>query len=156
MPPSTTYKSALTTARISSSRGRPPGLGGGIKSLISSHSVSVRSVGYGVAVMPIMYRTDATYERLFKQPLRSTDFRLLLHRLRLSSQWRLIGTEHCGCNQAGIGRHQITSVEEQEVTTHDFGCSNHFGMPTTHHSSPWCCQTCQRRDSLLGPIFLEE
>jgi hypothetical protein len=30
----------------------------------------VRSVGYGVAVMPIMYRTDATYERLFKQPLR--------------------------------------------------------------------------------------
>jgi hypothetical protein len=32
----------------------------------------VRSVGYGVAVMPIMYRTDATYERLFKQPLRET------------------------------------------------------------------------------------
>src|SRR4029453_9983022 len=68
----TLLKSALTTARISSSRGRPPGLGGGIKSLIRSHSVSVRSVGYGVAVMPIMYRTDATYERLFKQPLSST------------------------------------------------------------------------------------
>src|SRR5215470_17881343 len=78
MPPSTTYKSALTTARISSSRGRPPGLGGGIKSLISSHSVSVRSVGYGVVVMPIMYRTDATYERLFKQPLRSRPYALSL------------------------------------------------------------------------------
>src|SRR4029450_69182 len=61
---------ALTTARISSSRGRPPGLGGGIKSLIRSHSASVRSVGYGLAVIPPVYRTDATYGRLFKQPLR--------------------------------------------------------------------------------------
>src|SRR4029453_8216769 len=62
---------ALTTARISSSRWRPPGLGGGIKSLIRSHSASVRSVGYGVVVIPPVYRTGATYGRLFKQPLRS-------------------------------------------------------------------------------------
>src|SRR5215212_7488523 len=61
---------ALTTARISSARGRPPDLGGGIKSLIQSHSASVRSVGYGVAVIPPVYRTGATYGRLFKQPLR--------------------------------------------------------------------------------------
>src|SRR5215212_6956692 len=60
---------ALTTARISSARGRPPDLGGGIKSLIQSHSASVRSVGYGVAVIPPVYRTGATYGRLFKQPL---------------------------------------------------------------------------------------
>src|SRR5215813_2820389 len=60
---------ALTTARISSSRWRPPGLGGGIKSLIRSHSASVRSVGYGFAVIPPVYRTEATYGRLFKQPL---------------------------------------------------------------------------------------
>src|SRR5262249_29051748 len=63
---------ALTTARISSSRWRPPGLGGGIKSLIRSHSVSVRSVGYCLAVIPPVYRTGATYGRLFKQPLRGT------------------------------------------------------------------------------------
>src|SRR5262250_1595638 len=61
---------ALTTARISSLRGRPPGLGGGSKSLIRSHSASVRSVGYGLAFIPTVYRTDATYGRLFKQPLR--------------------------------------------------------------------------------------
>src|SRR5215831_1927885 len=61
---------AWTTARISSSRWRPPGLGGGINSLIRSHSASVRSVGYGLAVIPPVYRTDATYGRLFKQPLR--------------------------------------------------------------------------------------
>jgi hypothetical protein len=29
----------------------------------------VRSVGYGLAVIPPVYRTDATYGRLFKQPL---------------------------------------------------------------------------------------
>jgi hypothetical protein len=27
-------------------------------------------VGYGFAVIPTVYRTDATYGRLFKQPLR--------------------------------------------------------------------------------------
>src|SRR4029450_11544372 len=60
---------ALTTARISSSRWRPPGLGGGSEFLIRSHSASVRSVGYGLAVIPPVYRTGATYGRLFKQPL---------------------------------------------------------------------------------------
>src|SRR4029450_6490894 len=64
---------ALTTARISSSRWRPPGLGGGIKSLIRSHSASVRSVGYGLAVIPPVYRTGATYGRLFKQPLKTLE-----------------------------------------------------------------------------------
>jgi hypothetical protein len=60
---------ALTTARISSARWRPPGLGGGIKGWISSHSASVRSVGYGVVFIPRVYRTDTTYGGLFKQPL---------------------------------------------------------------------------------------
>src|SRR5262245_65824420 len=72
MPPSTTSKRAWTTARISSLRKRPPGLGDGSKSLIRSHSASVRSVGYGLAFIPTVYRTDATYGRLFKQPLRHT------------------------------------------------------------------------------------
>src|SRR4029453_13434434 len=69
----TLLKSALTTARISSSRGRPPGLGGGIKSLIRSHSASVRAVRYVLAVIPPVFRNDATYGRLFKQPLRILD-----------------------------------------------------------------------------------
>src|SRR4029453_690643 len=78
---------ALTTARISSSRWRPPGLGGGIKSLIRSHSASVRSVGYGVVVIPPVYRTGATYGRLFKQPLRVVKSS---HALRRNSRctWR--------------------------------------------------------------------
>jgi hypothetical protein len=33
----------------------PPGLGGGIKYLIQSHSASVRSVGYGLAFIPRVY-----------------------------------------------------------------------------------------------------
>src|SRR5215470_11094369 len=65
---------ALTTARISRARWRPPGLGGGIKSLIRAHSASVRSVGYGVAVIPPVYRTGATYGRLFKQPLKEAGY----------------------------------------------------------------------------------
>ena len=69
MPPSTTYKMALTTARLSSTRCRPPGLGGGSKGLRQSHSAPVRSVGYGFAVIPTVYRTGAIYGRLFKQPL---------------------------------------------------------------------------------------
>ena len=39
--------------------------------MIQSHSASVRSVGYGLAFIPRVYGTDATYGRLFKQPLRS-------------------------------------------------------------------------------------
>src|SRR5215471_1376791 len=38
--------------------------------LMGSHSVSVRSVGYDFAVIPPVYRTDATYGLLFTQPLR--------------------------------------------------------------------------------------
>src|SRR5262245_18632609 len=64
---------ALTTARISNSRWRPPGLGGGIKFLIRSHSASVRSVGYGLAAIPPVYRTGAIYGRLFKQSLSKLD-----------------------------------------------------------------------------------
>src|SRR5712691_1442265 len=37
---------ALMTLRISKVRGRPPGFAGGINSLISSHCLSVKSVGY--------------------------------------------------------------------------------------------------------------
>src|SRR5215468_3349246 len=62
---------ALTTARISSARWRPPSFGGGIRFLIRSHSASVRSVGYGLAFISRVYCTDATYRRLFKQPLRA-------------------------------------------------------------------------------------
>src|SRR5712692_10560922 len=62
---------AWTTARLSNSRGRPPALGGGINLLIQSHSASVRSVEYGLGFIPKVYRTDATYRRLFKQPPRA-------------------------------------------------------------------------------------
>src|SRR5215212_11083681 len=74
---------ALTTARISNARWRPPGFGGGIKSLIRSHAASVRSVGYGLTFIPRWYRTDAIYRRLFKQPLRHfNDFLTRVHRRR--------------------------------------------------------------------------
>jgi hypothetical protein len=45
----------------------------GINSLIHSHSASVRSVGYGLASILTVSRTDATYGRFFKQPLRAVD-----------------------------------------------------------------------------------
>ena len=48
-------------SHIEFSRRRPPGFGGGINSLIRSHSASVRSVGYGVTSILTVYRTDATY-----------------------------------------------------------------------------------------------
>src|SRR4029453_6892660 len=50
---------ALSTALIHSVRGRPPLLAAGIKSLIHSHSSSVRSLGY---VFSFIYPCYTTHE----------------------------------------------------------------------------------------------
>src|SRR5438128_8685635 len=48
---------ALSTARIHRVRGRPPLLAAGIKSLIHSHSSSVRSLGYIFSFIYPFYTT---------------------------------------------------------------------------------------------------
>src|SRR6266436_8862470 len=48
---------ALSTARIHRVRGRPPLLAAGIKSLIHSHSSSVRSLGYIFSFIYTFYTT---------------------------------------------------------------------------------------------------
>src|SRR6266566_7140672 len=50
---------ALSTARIHRVRGRPPLLAAGIKSLIHSHSSSVRSLGY---IFVFIYPFYTTHE----------------------------------------------------------------------------------------------
>ena len=50
-PVRSTYTMPLTTSRISTVRGRPPGLAGGSKGSRMSHSSSVRSLGYGLRVI---------------------------------------------------------------------------------------------------------
>src|SRR6266481_6041677 len=50
---------ALSTARIHRVRGRPPLLAAGIKSLIHSHSSSVRSLGY---IFSFIYPFYTTHE----------------------------------------------------------------------------------------------
>ena len=44
------YRKVLRTSRMSISRGRPPGLAGGIRGLMSFHWASVRSVRYGLRI----------------------------------------------------------------------------------------------------------
>ena len=50
-PVRSTYTMPLTTSRISTVRGRPPGLAGGSKGSRMSHSWSVRSLGYGLRLI---------------------------------------------------------------------------------------------------------
>src|SRR6266705_2031233 len=57
IPPLVTEKMALSTARIHRVRGRPPLLAAGIKSLIHSHSSSVRSLGYIFSFIYPFYTT---------------------------------------------------------------------------------------------------
>src|SRR5262249_43248972 len=52
---------ALSTARIQRVRGRPPLLAAGIKSLIHSHSSSVRSLGYIVSFITPCYTTHEDF-----------------------------------------------------------------------------------------------
>src|SRR5215831_12178296 len=52
---------ALSTARIHRVRGRPPLLAAGIKSLIHSHSSSVRSLGYIVSFIIPCYTTHEDF-----------------------------------------------------------------------------------------------
>src|SRR5215831_4592677 len=61
IPPLATYKMALSTARIHRVRGRPPLLAAGIKSLIHSHSSSVRSLGYIVSFIIPCYTTHEDF-----------------------------------------------------------------------------------------------
>src|SRR4029450_7988394 len=57
---------ALSTALIHSVRGRPPLLAVGIKSLIHSHSSSVRSLGY---VFSCIHPCYTTHEHFSHRPL---------------------------------------------------------------------------------------
>src|SRR5262249_18675027 len=57
---------ALSTARIHRVRGRPPLLAAGIKSLIHSHSSSVRSLGYVFSFIYLFYTTHEDFsDRLY-------------------------------------------------------------------------------------------
>src|SRR6266436_4786940 len=60
---------ALSTARIHRVRGRPPPLAAGIKSLIHSHSSSVRSLGYVFSFIHLFYTTHEDFsDRLVGYP----------------------------------------------------------------------------------------
>src|SRR5436305_13471368 len=62
---------AFKTCRIQSSRRRPPGLASGIKSLIKSHSSSVRSLGYNFSFMYPSYLANENFsDRLLGRPKR--------------------------------------------------------------------------------------
>src|SRR5262249_26210152 len=52
---------ALSTARIQRVRGRPPLLAAGIKSLIHSHSSSVKSLGYVFSFISPCYTTHEDF-----------------------------------------------------------------------------------------------
>src|SRR5439155_24136073 len=59
---------ALSTARIHRVRGRPPLLAAGIKSLIHSHSSSVRSLGYIFSFIYPFYTTREDFsDRLLEK-----------------------------------------------------------------------------------------
>src|SRR2546425_12123292 len=60
---------ALSTARIHRVRGRPPLLAAGIRSLIHSHSSSVRSLGYIFSFIYPFYTTHEDFsDRLLGRP----------------------------------------------------------------------------------------
>src|SRR6266542_3492999 len=69
IPPLVTEKMALSTARIHRVRGRPPLLAAGIKSLIHSHSSSVRSLGY---IFSFIYPFYTTHEDFSDRLLEGT------------------------------------------------------------------------------------
>src|SRR5262249_5339171 len=61
---------ALSTARIHRVRGRPPLLAAGIKSLIHSHSSSVKSLGYVFSFIYPCYTTHEDFsDRLLEVPV---------------------------------------------------------------------------------------
>jgi hypothetical protein len=51
-PLRSTYRMPFMTSHMSTVRGWPPGLGGGIRGASSSHWASVRSLGYGFLFIP--------------------------------------------------------------------------------------------------------
>src|SRR5438128_11770049 len=61
---------ALSTARISVLRGRPPGLAGGINGSISCHWASVKSLGYPECSILRLYHPSDFPDRLSEPHLR--------------------------------------------------------------------------------------
>src|SRR6266705_6143085 len=89
---------ALSTARIHRVRGRPPLLAAGIKSLIHSHSSSVRSLGYIFSFIYPFYTTCADFsDRLLDlTSLTLDEFQQLIPPFEVAFQarmaaWRLDG-----------------------------------------------------------------
>src|SRR5439155_3820199 len=80
---------ALSTARIHRVRGRPPLLAAGIKSLIHSHSSSVRSLGY---IFSFIYPFYTTRE----------DFSDRLSGDRVNKLWQVTAYRH-GAGRSGCG-----------------------------------------------------
>src|SRR5437773_11548479 len=74
---------ALSTARIHRVRGRPPLLAAGIKSLIHSHSSSVRSLGYIFSFIYPFYTTreDFSDRLLEKKHGKGKALTVLAHKL---------------------------------------------------------------------------
>src|SRR6516165_7533834 len=62
---------ALSTARIHRVRGRPPFLAAGIKSLIHSHSSSVKSLGYVFSFISPFYTTHEDFSDRLLELLKS-------------------------------------------------------------------------------------
>src|SRR5215475_6719764 len=59
---------ALSTARIQRVRGRPPLFAAGIRSLIHSHSSSVRSLGYVFSFISPCYTTREDFSDRLSEP----------------------------------------------------------------------------------------
>lgn len=60
-PSRTRYRSALSTSRRSTSRGRPPAFASGNNGSRMPHSASVRSLGYGLRVIPRHHAHSGVY-----------------------------------------------------------------------------------------------
>src|SRR6266478_8073261 len=118
---------ALSTARIHRVRGRPPLLAAGIKSLIHSHSSSVRSLGY---IFSFIYTFYTTCEDFSDRLLEAIDLVIKDHRVDglLSVAWEKQveqTTHYVGRGRGSLSRekrviqktrYQITHIARQEDT----------------------------------------
>src|SRR6266852_5573517 len=98
---------ALSTARIHRVRGRPPLLAAGIKSLIHSHSSSVRSLGYIFSFIYPFYTTHEDFSDRLLRELSPIRRHLGLLRIAIPQQ-----DQQLACGEPGAGLRALRPPRE--------------------------------------------
>ena len=75
---------------------------------------------------------------------------------RLAGERRAVDAQAEGLDQAAVGRHVVAFFQQHDVAGHELAGEQFHGLAVAQRHHALRQQLAQRRDGLLGPVFLPE